>query len=50
MTRKPVTIGVDIVFSKPMFMPGENVEGTVTVTPTKVIVDCSELNFLITSF
>lgn len=50
MAPKPVMIAVDIVFSKPMFMPGENVEGTVTLTANKVIVDCSELNFLITSF
>lgn len=43
MAPKPVIIEMDIVFSKPMFMPGENVEGTVTLTTNKVTVDCSDL-------
>lgn len=30
-------IGVDIVFLKPKFIAGGTMEGTVTVTPTKVI-------------
>lgn len=41
MKGSPTRIEVGIVFSKETFVAGEDVEGEVTVTPTKVMTALS---------